>query len=70
MVLCFFGASGFWRRAATSLLRDADRSAACSSGGGTFVRRARHAVVQTRWQLHLDRVIFVTVHMILRIRIL
>ena len=31
---CFFGASGFWRRALTSLVRDADRSAAYTSGGG------------------------------------
>ena len=43
---CFFGASGFWRRALTSLLRDADRSAAYTSGGGASVRRARNAVVR------------------------
>ena len=47
VVLCFFDASGFsWRISSSSLL-EADRSAAYSSDGAPFVRRARHAVVRT-----------------------
>ena len=63
---CFFGASGFWRRALTSLLRDSGQvrciykwrwgfCQACAECGGAF---------------HFYRVLFVIVHMIVRSRIL